>query len=56
MMRTSKKRSRPVSGRTIQFKLMLTSTERDLLDKVAKLKGLTASDAVRQWIREAGRV
>jgi hypothetical protein len=46
-----KKHQRPVTGRTIQLKVMLTSSERDLLNKVAKLKGLTASDVVRQWIR-----
>jgi hypothetical protein len=38
--------------RQIQLKVMLTLDERAHLFKVAGKRGLTASDVVRQWIRE----
>lgn len=46
-----KKRPRPAYDRTIQFKIMLSVSERAILDRVAKLHGLTATDVIRQYIR-----
>ena len=49
-MQAMKKKSR--IHRQMQLKVMLTPSERTQLFKTAKKRGLTASDVVRQWIRE----
>lgn len=46
-----KKRPRPISDRTIRFNMMLSPAEKSQLMKLAKQRGLTASDMLRQWIR-----
>lgn len=41
------------SDRQIQFKIMLSTDEKLWLEALAKARGLTASDVLRQYIREA---
>lgn len=41
--------------RTLQFKVMMSTEERLALEMMANDKGLSASDLVRQWVREAAK-
>jgi hypothetical protein len=41
------------SERTNQFKIMLSDAEREWLEELAGSRGLTSSDVIRQYIREA---
>jgi hypothetical protein len=45
------KKLRAIENRTVQFKIKMTRNEHAQLFKLAKAKGLSASDFVRQWIR-----
>lgn len=38
--------------RTVQFKLLLSVEERQWLEDLATRRGLTATDVIRQFIRE----
>ena len=41
-----------VAGRVIQVKVLMTPEEREQLAEIARFRGLTASDVVRQIVRK----